>query len=95
MKKTISLILVFTLAFGMTINAGATQTITFDDSGNGTVTNKEAEATPTPTPEPTKAAEEGGITAIIDSIFGGSSDSDKIENKGGKKGDPTELSYFS
>ena len=86
MKKTISLMLVLTLAFGMTINAGATQTITFDDSGNGTVTNKEAEATPTPTPEPTKAAEEGGITAIIDSIFGGSSDSDKTENKGGKKG---------
>ncbi|MCR5672431.1 MAG: DUF1002 domain-containing protein [Lachnospiraceae bacterium] len=86
MKKTISLLMTLTLVFGMTVNAWATQTITFDDSGNGTVTNKDTQVTttPTPTPTPTQAAEEGGISSIIDSIFGGSSD--KSENKSDKKG---------
>ena len=94
MKKIVSMITVLTLALGMTINAGATQTITFDDSGNGTVTEKGKEdtviitATPTPTPTPTEAPKEsGGISSIIDSIFGGSSDSsDNKEQKGDKKG---------
>ena len=86
MKKTISLLLVLTLTLGMTVNAWATQTITFDDSGNGTVTTKDSDATPTPTPTPEAKNDEGGISSIIDSIFGGSSDSDDNGNKGGKKG---------
>lgn len=94
MKKLVSMITVLTLAAGMTISAGATQTITFDDSGNGTVTEKSKEATtiitatptPTPTKEPSKDDSEGGISAIIDSLFGGSEDSDKDSSKADKKG---------
>lgn len=45
MKKTVGIILSLVLMLGMTVNAGASQTITFDDSGNGTVTdNKEDKA---------------------------------------------------
>ena len=94
MKKLVSIITVLTLAAGMTISAGATQTITFDDSGNGTVTEKSKEATtvitatptPTPTKEPSKDDSEGGISSIIDSLFGGSEDSGKDSSKSDKKG---------
>ena len=94
MKKLVSMITVLTLAAGMTISAGATQTITFDDSGNGTVTEKSKEATtiitatptPTPTKEPSKDDSEGGISSIIDSLFGGSEDSGKDSSKSDKKG---------
>ena len=40
MKRIICMITAFTLAIGMTVSAGATQAITFDESGNGTVTDK-------------------------------------------------------
>jgi len=94
MKKLISIITVLTLTIGMTVSAGATQAITFDESGNGTVTEKSKEtatptptttptATPTPTPEPTK---EGGINSIIDSLFGGSQESKDEDKKTEKKG---------
>ena len=43
MKRFIGILLVATLTLGMAVSAGATQTITFDDSGNGTVTDKAAE----------------------------------------------------
>ena len=80
----ISIITVLALTLGMTVSAGASQVITFDDSGNGTVTEKNEQ---TPTPTPTQApSEEGGIDAILDSVFGGSSDSkgstDVTEKKG-------------
>ncbi|MCR5301190.1 MAG: DUF1002 domain-containing protein [Lachnospiraceae bacterium] len=74
MKKFISIITVLALTIGMTVSVGASQVITFDESGNGTVTNK-SESTPTPTPAPTQApSNEGGVNSIIDAIFGGSSD---------------------
>ena len=38
MKKVTGLILILTFILGMTVNAGAQQTITFDESGEGTVT---------------------------------------------------------
>ncbi len=38
MKKVTGIILVLTFILGMTVNAGAQQTITFDESGEGTVT---------------------------------------------------------
>ena len=41
MKRMIGLLTVLTLTIGMTVSVGATQAITFDDSGNGTVTEKE------------------------------------------------------
>ena len=80
MKKLVSIITVLTLTIGMTVSTGATQTITFDDSGKGTVTDNSKEATtiitttPTPTPTPTEAPSEGGISSILDSLFGGSDD---------------------
>ena len=90
MKKLISIVTVLTLTIGMCVNAGATQTITFDESGNGTVKDKEVTATPTPTPTPTQEAkkdDEGGISSILDSIFGGSDeDKDKEDKKSDKKG---------
>ena len=92
MKKMMSIITVLTLTLGMTVSVAASQAITFDDSGNGTVTEKEKEATtiitatPTPTPTPTEAPkEEGGISGIIDSIFGGSSDEKKSEGESADK----------
>ena len=51
MKKIMSIITVLALTLGMTVSAGASQVITFDESGKGTVTDKTAE-TPTPTPTP-------------------------------------------
>ena len=92
MKKLISIITVLTLTIGMTVSAGATQTITFDDSGKGTVTDNSKESTtiitttPTPTPTPTEAPSEGGISSILDSLFGGSDDSKSEGNKSDKKG---------
>lgn len=91
MKKFISMITIMALTLGMTVSVGATQTITFDDSGNGTVTEKAKEATTiitaTPTPTPTQAPSEGGgITSIIDSLFGGSDKADEGSKKTDKKG---------
>ena len=88
MKKIMSIITVLALTLGMTVSAGASQVITFDESGKGTVTDKTAETpTPTPTPAPTQAPSEGGgIDSIIDSIFGGSADNGQDSAKGEKKG---------
>lgn len=90
MKKIISLITILALTSAMTVSVGATQTITFDDSGNGTVTENSKEATTiitaTPTPTPTPTTSDGGINSIIDSLFGGSKQSDEGSNKGDKKG---------
>ncbi len=85
------------MTVGMCVSAaGATQTITFDESGNGTVgtPTPTPTATPTPTTTPTPTEEkkdekkdEGGFSSILDSIFG-SSDSDKKDDskKSDKKG---------
>lgn len=90
MKKIISLITILALTSAMTVSVGATQTITFDDSGNGTVTENSKEATTiitaTPTPTPTPTPSDGGINSIIDSLFGGSKQSDEGSDKGDKKG---------
>ena len=85
MKRFTGIITIIALSIGVTVNVWATQTITFDDSGKGTV--NEATPTPTPTATPTPAAdsnkssEEGGISTIIDSIFGGSEDGSKTSGK--------------
>ncbi len=81
MKKIIGIIMILTLTLGMTVSAGATQTITFDDSGNGTVTQKEEKKED----KQEEKKEEKSKESILDAIFGGSSDSDK-DNKGDKKG---------
>lgn len=47
MKKLICLLMTVTMIIGMTVSAGATQVITFDEQGTGTVAE--------PTPEPTAA----------------------------------------
>ena len=80
--------IVLTLTLGMTVSAYASQAITFDESGNGTVTEKGSESTPTPTPTPTpteKPKENEGISGIIDTLFGGSSDSNSSSSSN-KKG---------
>lgn len=88
MKKLTGVIATLALGMLMTVNAGATQTITFDDSGNGTVTTqpekKETEEKKdTEKKDTEKKEEDNGIGAIIDSIFGGSGSSDsKTEKKG-------------
>ena len=91
MKKVIALITVLSLTMGMCVNVGATQTITFDDSGNGTVSTP----TETPTPTPTEAAkddkkeekkDEGGFSSILDSIFGSDEKKEDSEKKSDKKG---------
>ncbi len=91
MKKIVSIITVLTLTLSMAVTAMGSQAITFDESGNGTVTEKSKEATtiitatPTPTPTPAKS-DEGGISSIIDSIFGGDEKKDDDKPKGDKKG---------
>ncbi len=91
MKKIVSIITVLTLTLSMAVTAMGSQAITFDESGNGTVTEKSKEATtiitatPTPTPTPAKS-DEGGISSIIDSIFGGDEKKDDEKPKGDKKG---------
>lgn len=79
MKKITGLFLAMTLTLGMAVSAGATQTITFDDSGNGTVTDKKTEE------KKEEKKESDGINSVIDSIFGGSSE-EKKEDTGDKKG---------
>ena len=79
MKKITAIITILTLILGMTVNAGASQVITFDESGNGTVTDKSKEESP-------KQTEDNTITNIIDSIFGGSQDSGKNGSQAEKKG---------
>lgn len=94
MKRLVSIITAVTLSIGMTVSVGATQqTITFDESGKGTVTDKSKEATtiitttPTPTPTPTKeASNEGGMSSILESVFGTSNSDVKDEDKSNKKG---------
>lgn len=86
MKKMISIITVLALTLGMTVSAGASQVITFDDSGKGTVTEQTPTPTPTPTGAPTQASSEGGgIDAILNTVFGGSNDNGS-GNGGEKKG---------
>ncbi len=46
MKKLISLVLVLSMVFGLTLKASASQTITFDNAGNGTVSDNVASAEP-------------------------------------------------
>lgn len=78
---------VMALAIGMTVSAGATQTITFDETGKGTVVTATPTptATPTHTPTPTQEPEKGkDINSVIDTIFGGSSDD--AAKTGDKKG---------
>ncbi len=87
MKKTVSIITALTLMFSMTVNAWATQVITFDDSGNGTVVTATPTPTPTATPTPTeKPKDEGGFSSILDSIFGSDDSEKKTENASNKKG---------
>lgn len=94
MKRLVSIIMAATLTIGMAVSVGATQqTITFDESGKGTVTDKSKEATtiitttPTPTPEPTKEASNGGgMSSILESVFGTSNSDIKEEDKSNKKG---------
>ena len=86
MKRITGLVMVLTLTLGMTVSAGATQTITFDDSGKGTVTTTTPTATPTPTPEPTKTEDGGGMSSVLESLFGGDKDSKDNGNNTDKKG---------
>ncbi len=86
MKRITGLVMVLTLTLGMTVSAGATQTITFDDSGKGTVTTTTPTATPTPTPEPTKTEDGGGMSSVLESLFGGDKDSKDSGNNTDKKG---------
>ncbi|MBQ6129916.1 MAG: DUF1002 domain-containing protein [Lachnospiraceae bacterium] len=90
MKRLTGLFLTMTLAVAMTISAGATQAITFDDSGKGTVTQKEEkkeeEKKEEEKKEESKKSDEGGISAIIDSIFGGDNKEDSASGKADKKG---------
>lgn len=71
MKKVMALVLATTLSVGMSVNAFATQVITFDEEGKGEVTTETTTPTPTPTPE---AKEKSGIESVIDSLFGSSND---------------------
>ena len=78
MKKTIGIMMALILTMGITVSVFASQAITFDESGNGTVTEVTPTATPTPTPaakEDEKTKGNDGISSIIDTLFGGSSDS--------------------
>ena len=68
MKKIISIITIMTLSLCMTVSAGASQAITFDESGNGTVTDKKEE----------KKDDTKDVNEVIDKVFGES------ENKDGK-----------
>ena len=89
MKRLTGLFLTMTLAVAMTISAGATQAITFDDSGKGTVTQKEEkkeeEKKEEEKKEESKKSDEGGISAIIDSIFGGDNKEDSASGRRTKK----------
>ncbi len=77
MKKIISLIMIMTLALSMTVSAGASQAITFDESGNGTVTEKgKEEKKEEEKKEEDKKTDQKDVNSVIDTIFGGS-DSDK------------------
>lgn len=88
MKKIISFVTVLALTLGMTLSVGATQTITFDDSGKGTVTDGSAEEKEKSKEDAKeeKASESKGINSIIDSLFGGSDKSEDKSEKGDKKG---------
>ncbi len=84
MKKISGLFITLILMTAMTLSVGATQAITFDDSGKGTVTQKEEEKKDEEKKEESKSSDEGGISAIIDSLFGGDK---KEENDSSKKAD--------
>ena len=85
MKRLTGLLITVTMMIAMTVSAKATQAITFDESGNGTVTQKE-DKKEEEKKEESKSSDEGGISAIIDSLFGGDKEESSDTKKADKKG---------